>query len=342
MSSDAAALRRVLRRARDGVALNVDEAAIALTARGDDLTELCASAARVRDAGLESAGRRGPNGRLPVSYSRKVFIPVTHLCRDTCHYCTFVTVPGKLRAQGMGMYMEPDAILDVARRGAELGCKEALFTLGDRPEARWDEARQWLDERGYDSTLDYVRAMAIRVLEETGLLPHLNPGVMSLVGAVAAQAGGAVDGHDAGDHVAAAVRDQGTGALRQPGQGSRGPAAHVGGRGPAFDPVHDGPVGRHRGDARGAGRDHPCDSPVAQGVRARSGSDRAELPRQGPYRHGIDARHRIRGVPGDGGGHPAGDGARRCASRRRRTWCRAASVWRWWVRASTTGAGCHR
>ncbi|MGV0803020.1 7,8-didemethyl-8-hydroxy-5-deazariboflavin synthase, partial [Mycolicibacterium elephantis] len=65
------------------------------------------------------------------------------------------------------------------RRGAELGCKEALFTLGDRPEARWEEARQWLDERGYDSTLDYVRAMAIRVLEETGLLPHLNPGVMS-------------------------------------------------------------------------------------------------------------------------------------------------------------------
>ena len=75
--------------------------------------------------------------------------------------------------------MEPDEILDVARRGAELGCKEALFTLGDRPETRWDEARQWLDERGYDSTLDYVRAMAIRVLEETGLLPHLNPGVMS-------------------------------------------------------------------------------------------------------------------------------------------------------------------
>ena len=161
------------------MALNVDEAAIAMTARGDDLADLCASAARVRDAGLEAAGRRGPDGRLPVSYSRKVFIPVTHLCRDTCHYCTFVTVPGKLRAQGAGMYMEPDEILDVARRGAELGCKEALFTLGDRPEARWDEARQWLDERGYDSTLDYVRAMAIRVLEETGLLPHLNPGVMS-------------------------------------------------------------------------------------------------------------------------------------------------------------------
>lgn len=173
------ALRRVLRRARDGVVLNVEEAAIAMTARGDDLADLCASAARVRDAGLESSGRRGPGGRLPVSYSRKVFIPVTHLCRDTCHYCTFVTVPGKLRAAGAGMYLEPDEILDLARSGAELGCKEALFTLGDRPEERWPEARQWLEERGYDSTLSYLRAMAIRVLEETGLLPHLNPGVMS-------------------------------------------------------------------------------------------------------------------------------------------------------------------
>lgn len=177
--TSASALRRVLRRARDGVALNVDEAAVAMTARGEDLADLCASAARVRDAGLASAGRRGPGGKLPISYSRKVFIPVTHLCRDTCHYCTFVTVPGRLRAQGAGMYLEPDEILEIARRGAELGCKEALFTLGDRPEDRWPEAQQWLGERGYDSTLSYVRAMAIRVLEETGLLPHLNPGVMS-------------------------------------------------------------------------------------------------------------------------------------------------------------------
>jgi len=150
-----------------------------MTARGADLADLCASAARVRDAGLESAGRRGPGGGLPITYSRKVFIPVTHLCRDSCHYCTFVTVPGKLRAQGAGMYLEPDEIIDIARRGGELGCKEVLFTLGDRPEDRWPEARQWLGERGYDSTLSYVRAMAIRVLEETGLLPHLNPGVMS-------------------------------------------------------------------------------------------------------------------------------------------------------------------
>ncbi len=167
-------MRRVLRRARDGVSLNVDEATVLLHARGDDLVDLMASAARVRDAGLESAGRP-----KTVSYSRKVFVPITRLCRDKCHYCTFVTVPGKLNAAGHGMFMDPDEILDVARKGAALGCKEALFTLGDRPEERWPEAKAWLDSRGYDSTLDYVRAMSIRVLEETGLLPHLNPGVMS-------------------------------------------------------------------------------------------------------------------------------------------------------------------
>ncbi len=170
----ASAMRRVLRRARDGATLNVDEATTLLQARGDDLADLCSSAAKVRDAGLLAAGR--PKA---VTYSRKVFIPLTRLCRDKCHYCTFVTVPGKLRAEGRGAYLEPDEVLEIARQGAELGCKEALFTLGDRPEDRWPEAKQWLDERGYDSTLDYLRAMSIRVLEETGLLPHLNPGVMS-------------------------------------------------------------------------------------------------------------------------------------------------------------------
>ena len=114
-----------------------------------------------------------------VTYSPKVFIPVTKLCRDRCHYCTFVESPGQLKRAGHGMFLSPDEILDIARQGAELGCLEALFTLGDRPEDRWPEAREWLDEQGYDSTLAYVRAMAVRVLEETGLLPHLNPGVMS-------------------------------------------------------------------------------------------------------------------------------------------------------------------
>ena len=114
-----------------------------------------------------------------VTYSPKVFIPVTKLCRDRCHYCTFVESPGQLTRAGHAMFLSPDEILEIAPQGAALGCLEALFTLGDRPEDRWPEARAWLDEQGYDSTLAYVRAMAVRVLEETGLLPHLNPGVMS-------------------------------------------------------------------------------------------------------------------------------------------------------------------
>ncbi len=163
------AIRRALRRARDGVALDVTEAAVLMAARGEQLTALMAAAAAVRDAGLPAGGMR------PISYSRKVFIPLTRLCRDRCHYCTFATVPHRLPAA----YLELDEVVDLARRGAELGCKEALFTLGDRPEERWPQARQWLDERGYDSTLDYLRAAAIAVLERTGLLPHLNPGVLS-------------------------------------------------------------------------------------------------------------------------------------------------------------------
>ncbi|MFI8180778.1 bifunctional FO biosynthesis protein CofGH [Actinacidiphila glaucinigra] len=167
-------MRRALRRARDGVALDTAEAAVLLQARGEDLAALTQSAARVRDAGLEAAGRPGI-----ITYSKSVFIPLTRLCRDKCHYCTFVTVPGKLRRAGHGMFMSPDEVLEIARRGAELGCKEALITLGDKPEERWPEAREWLDAHGYDDTIAYVRAMSVRILEETGLLPHLNPGVMS-------------------------------------------------------------------------------------------------------------------------------------------------------------------
>jgi FO synthase len=163
-------MRRALARARDGKALDQDEATVLLHARGTDLDALLGYAARTRDAGLAAAGRPGI-----ITYSRKVFIPLTRLCRDRCGYCTFATVPGRLPAPFLG----PDEVLDIARRGAELGCKEALFTLGDRPEARWHQAREWLDAHGYDDTLSYVRAMAIRVLEETGLLPHLNPGVLS-------------------------------------------------------------------------------------------------------------------------------------------------------------------
>ncbi|MGR6923738.1 bifunctional FO biosynthesis protein CofGH [[Actinomadura] parvosata] len=169
MSSDSA-LRRALARARDGKTLDVTEATVLLHARDGHLDTLLDHASRVRDAGLRAAGREGI-----ITYSRKVFIPLTRLCRDRCGYCTFATAPHKLPAP----FLSPDEVLEIARQGAAMGCKEALFTLGDRPEDRWHQAREWLDAHGYDDTLSYVRAMAIRVLEETGLLPHLNPGVLS-------------------------------------------------------------------------------------------------------------------------------------------------------------------
>ncbi len=166
----ASSVRRALRRARDGATLDRTEATVLLHARGADLDDLLRSATRVRDAGLDDAGLPGV-----ITYSRKVFVPLTRLCRDRCHYCTFASVPHRLPAP----YLSPDEVIDLARQGAQLGCKEALFTLGDRPEQRWPQAREWLNSHGYDDTLSYVRAMAIRVLEETGLLPHINPGVMS-------------------------------------------------------------------------------------------------------------------------------------------------------------------
>lgn len=163
-------LNRALARAEAAKSLDHAEVVALLQARGGDLERLCAVAASERDRGLASAGRPGV-----VTYSRKVFVPLTRLCRDRCHYCTFATTPGRVTAA----YLDPEEVLTIAKAGAEAGCKEALFTLGDRPEDRWPAARSWLEERGYGDTLSYVRAMAVLVLEQTGLLPHLNPGVMS-------------------------------------------------------------------------------------------------------------------------------------------------------------------
>ena len=109
-----------------------------------------------------------------VTYSRKVFIPLTKLCRDVCHYCTFAQRPSEVPAA----FLDLEEVLAIARAGEATGCGEALFTLGDRPEARYRAAREWLAARGYASTLDYVAAAAALVLRETTLLPHLNPGLM--------------------------------------------------------------------------------------------------------------------------------------------------------------------
>ncbi len=131
-----------------------------------DTAALAEIAAGLRDRGFHNV----------VTYSKKVFIPLTHLCRDVCHYCTFAQVPRKLKAP----FMTLDEVLEIAHHGAALGCKEVLFTLGEKPELRYKAARTALAEMGFESTLDYLAHVAEAVHKETGLLPHLNPGTMTL------------------------------------------------------------------------------------------------------------------------------------------------------------------
>ena len=143
------------------------------SADAGDIVEAIA-AARLEDL-VESAERVTLAGFGPiVTYSRKVFIPLTRLCRDVCHYCTFATTARRTPA-----FLSKDEVLAIARAGVAAGCREALFTLGDRPEARYAAARRALDGMGQASTLSYLRDMAGAVLRETGLLPHLNPGLMA-------------------------------------------------------------------------------------------------------------------------------------------------------------------
>src|SRR6266705_3036890 len=155
----ATALRRALARARDGKPLDRGEAATLLHARGADLDRLLGHAGRTRDAGLSAAGRPGV-----ITYSRKVFIPLTRLCRDRCGYCTFATAPARLDAA----YLSIDEVLAIARRGAEAGVHEALFTLGEAPEQRYPAAADWLRDHGYASTVDYLVAACAAVRDETG------------------------------------------------------------------------------------------------------------------------------------------------------------------------------
>ncbi|MDA2934495.1 7,8-didemethyl-8-hydroxy-5-deazariboflavin synthase CofG [Acidobacteria bacterium AH-259-D05] len=132
---------------------------------GRSLEELCDQACSIRDRG---------KGRI-VSFSPKVFIPLTRLCRDFCSYCVFRQSPQQAEA----LYMSPDRVLEVARAGQRAGCREALFVLGERPEQRYSEAREWLKNHGYESTIHYLREMCELVLRETDLYPHSNPGTMT-------------------------------------------------------------------------------------------------------------------------------------------------------------------
>jgi FO synthase len=156
--------QRALARSRDGGRLS-DAEVFALADDENNLAALMTAAAELRDRGHGSV----------ISYSRKVFIPLTQLCRDSCHYCTFAHPPRR----GNRAYLNKEEVLAIARAGAEAGCREALFTLGDKPEHRYRIARDELRELGHETTVSYLGEMAALVLQETGLLPHLNAGVMS-------------------------------------------------------------------------------------------------------------------------------------------------------------------
>lgn len=153
-------VQATLDNAIDGI-LPTEQQALQL-ASCEDTKALADIASQLRDRGFNNV----------VTYSRKVFIPLTHLCRDVCHYCTFAQVPRKLDAP----YLSMEEVLDVARHGQRMGCKEALFTLGEKPELRYKAAREALAEMGFASTTEYLHAAAQAVFKETGLLPHLNPG----------------------------------------------------------------------------------------------------------------------------------------------------------------------
>ena len=159
-------LARLLADASSGRVLTDDEAWALVGVADDGLAAMCEAAGSMRDLG---------KGRV-VSFSPKVFIPLTHMCRDFCGYCIFRKTPEQA---GDTLYMSPEKVLEVVRAGQRLGCTEALFTLGERPEQRYPEAKQWLADRGFRTTLEYLTFVNRLVIEETSMLPHANPGTMS-------------------------------------------------------------------------------------------------------------------------------------------------------------------
>ncbi|MBI4478589.1 MAG: 7,8-didemethyl-8-hydroxy-5-deazariboflavin synthase CofG [Acidobacteria bacterium] len=156
---------KVLDRVLLGEPLRREEALRLYSDTGISLEQLAESARELRRQGKGST----------ITYSPKIFLPLTNLCRDRCGYCTFRRDPGDAGAH----WMEPEEVLQVARAGEKLGCREALLSLGDRPEAVFPEARQWLAARGFTRTLDYVASISDLILRQTSLLPHSNPGLMA-------------------------------------------------------------------------------------------------------------------------------------------------------------------
>ena len=161
-----ASIQEVIANAKSGLGLTQADAYSLVPANFDVVQEMCTITASMRDR---------VKGNV-VTFSPKIFIPLTHMCRDFCGYCTFRKTP---QQAGKDLFMTPEQVLEVAAAGTALGCTEALFTLGERPEQRYPEAREWLEKRGYKTTLEYLTYVCQIVLDETGMLPHANPGTMA-------------------------------------------------------------------------------------------------------------------------------------------------------------------
>ena len=291
------------------------------------LADLMAEAARLRDS---AHGAR-------ITFSPKVFIPLTMLCRDRCGYCTFAKPPAHLEAP----YLSLDEVLDIARRGAALGCHEALFTLGEAPEDRYPVAGRLargarllvdgrLPRRGVRGGARGDRAAPPRQCRRA-----------LAAGARTAAAGVAVAGNDDRD-ARGPPRGAGWPARGRARQDPRAPAGHARGRGTRRDPVHHRHPRRHRRDARRAARRARRDPRRARASRARAGGDRPELPAQAGHRD-VAARRRAIATSSSGPSRPrASCSVRTCTSRHRRTSPTPTSSARSSPPASTTGAACRR
>src|ERR671922_92718 len=256
-------LERALARSRSGESLTGADILSVLTSTDDELVHVLERARELRDAYLERIG-------LPavVTYSRKVFIPLTYLCRYRCSYCTFV----RTRETPGAEYRSLQDVREIAERGREWGCTEALFTLGEAPELRHDEARSWLAERGHSSTISYLLEAARVVLTETGLLPHANPGAVTREEMTRIHASPAAAGLPALHHRRARVRDVGCAGDAPPRARSRR---------------------RDRSRARGT---VVCGRRLDAGVAGRTAAAEAPCAGDGGQQAGAYGRGRVQGV----------------------------------------------
>ena len=251
----------------------------------DDLAPLCRAASILRDRGM---------GR-DVSFSPKVFIPLTRLCRDFCGYCTFRQAPDEAEH----LYMTPEEVLAVARAGERLGCTEVLFTLGERPEQRYPEAREWLEGHGYRTTLEYLHDVSRLVLRETSMLPHGNPGTMSRREMeqhkeVNASMGMMIES------TSPRLSEVGGPPRVRPQQAAQGACQNGGDSGGVEDCLYHGHPHRHRRDQVGADRVPSGNTGTAQALRSRPGGNCPELSGQARHAHGRTSGPVHRGPPVDG------------------------------------------